>query len=256
MSSRKIRRKKKRIKPIWKLLFICIIVAVIVIKFRTDNQEKTSEIITQTISSSGVEVAEKSLLSESAIAGQTIVENEDGYTATFTADNGKNQKTYKEYKQNGTSSWSQRAYWGGTMEENGCGITSLSIIASGYGLDITPEDLRQKYYPHLDGDKIPQVLKSLGIRSTEFCFYDKYISRSYIRTWLKTNRPVLICVDNKKDNVWTKASHYMVLLATNDDGMIYVSNPNGLDKEENASGWYDASEIIPHIVKALFVETY
>ena len=87
--------------------------------------------------------------------GQENVKNQDGYFTTFTTSS---QKTYKEYKQNGNSSWSNKKYWGGTMEENGCGITSIAIIASGYGLEITPEHLREKYYPVLDSSKISKEL--------------------------------------------------------------------------------------------------
>ena len=70
----------------------------------------------------------------------------DGYFTTFTTVNN-HKKKYKEYKQNGDSSWSNKEYWGDTMAENGCGITVMSIILSGYGKDYTPEDLREKYYP-------------------------------------------------------------------------------------------------------------
>ena len=77
--------------------------------------------------------------------GQKMVSGKDGYFTTFTTFTG---KTYKEYKQNGNSSWSEHYYWGGTMSENGCGITCLATLASGYGIDCTPEDLRRKYAPN------------------------------------------------------------------------------------------------------------
>ena len=48
----------------------------------------------------------------------------------------------------------------------------------------------------------------------------------------------------------------MVLLAVNNNGKIYISNPNGEDGTENESGWYDADEILPYVVKALFIESY
>lgn len=64
--------------------------------------------------------------------GQEKVNNKDGYFTTFTTEDNY-KKTYKEYKQNGNSSWSNNEYWGGTMTENGCGITVMSIILSGYG---------------------------------------------------------------------------------------------------------------------------
>ena len=40
------------------------------------------------------------------------------------------------------------------MAENGCGITVMSIILSGYNKNYTPEDLRQKYYPVLNYDNL------------------------------------------------------------------------------------------------------
>ena len=47
---------------------------------------------------------------------------------------------------------------------------------------------------------------------------------------LETNKPIIVCVWNKPtDNRWTTASHYMVLLATDGNNMVYVSNPNGLE---------------------------
>ena len=83
--------------------------------------------------------------------GQEKVKNKDGYFTTFTTEDNY-KKTYIEYKQNGNSSWSNKEYWGGTMAENGCGITVMSIILSGYGKDYTPEDLREMYYPVMDYD--------------------------------------------------------------------------------------------------------
>ena len=74
--------------------------------------------------------------------GQKEIPDKDGYFTTFTTEEN-HQKTYLEYKQNGISSWSNQPYWGGTMSENGCGITALAIILSGYKKDVTPEHLRK-----------------------------------------------------------------------------------------------------------------
>ena len=142
------------------------------------------------------------------------------------------------------------------MADNGCGITSMAIIGSGYGLQITPEDLRQKYYPHLNGADMEKAIEKMGIKCTDFYFSSSHISKSYIKEWLRTSRPVLICVDNSKPNRWTQASHYMVLLDINEVGEVYVSNPNGEDGTLSASGWYSLDEILPYVVKALFIESY
>ena len=74
---------------------------------------------------------------------------------------------------------------------------------------------------------------------------------------LKTDRPIIICVWNKPtDNRWTTASHYMALLATDGNNMVYVSNPNGLENNSKSSGWYNINEITPYLAKALYIEEY
>ena len=61
------------------------------------------------------------------------------------------------------------------MSENGCGITVISIILSGYGKDYTPEDLREMYYPVMDYEKFSQELSStFGIKNSFVkCVYYK-----------------------------------------------------------------------------------
>ena len=48
----------------------------------------------------------------------------------------------------------------------------------------------------------------------------------------------------------------MVLLASDGDGMVYLSNPNGLENDYKSSGWYDIDEVSPYIAKALYIESY
>ena len=189
--------------------------------------------------------------------GQVEITGEDGYFTTFTTID-ENKKTYKEFKQNGTSSWAQNSYWGGTMEENGCGITAISIIASGYGKNVTPEDLRKEFYPVLDGNDFGNVLKNYyGIKNTDFLYDTSYFSNEYILEYLKSNRPILVCVWNKPhDNRWTTASHYLVLLACDNKDKVYVSNPNGGKNDSKSSGWYNINEITPFIANILFIESY
>ncbi|MFR8234350.1 MAG: hypothetical protein ACLVA2_08155, partial [Clostridia bacterium] len=93
--------------------------------------------------------------------------------------------------------------------------------------------------------------------NSDFYFDSVHLSNEYILKHLKTNRPVLVCLWNKPhNNRWTTASHYMVLLATDGNNMVYVSNPNGLENDSKSSGWYDINEITPYLAKALFVEEY
>ena len=183
--------------------------------------------------------------------GQVKVKNKDGYSTIFVT---KENRKFIEYKQNGDASWSQNEYWSGTMEENGCGITALSIILSGYGIEYTPEDLRQKYKPHLNGNDISKALKDdFGIENSDFYYASIYFSKNYIMNKLEEGNIILVCVWDKPNDVWTKKSHYMVLLASDGEDKIYVSNPNGTNKE-NPSGWYETNKILPYIAKALFIE--
>lgn len=184
--------------------------------------------------------------------GKGFVNNEDGYSSTFTTNT---NKVYKEFKQNGNSSWSNLNYWDGTMSDNGCGITAISIILSGYNIDYTPEDLRQKYYPVLNGDSISSELSNtFNINNSDFLYDSEHISANYIENYLLKDKPVLICVwDKPTDNRWTTASHYMVLLASDNNGKVYVSNPNGLENTYKSSGWYPIEEVTSYIAKALFV---
>ena len=189
--------------------------------------------------------------------GQENIKNKDGYFTTFTTTENY-KKTYIEYKQNGNSSWSNNQYWGGTMAENGCGITALAIILSGYNKQYTPEDLRQKYYPKLEYNSLSKELSdTFKIENTGFYYNSSYFSQDKLQEHLQTNRPVLVCVWNKPhNNRWTTASHYMVLLATDDKDMVYISNPNGGKNDSKSSGWYRFKEVIPYIAKALYIESY
>lgn len=189
--------------------------------------------------------------------GQENVQGQDGYFTTFTTSE-KNKKTYKEFKQNGTSSWANLPYWDGTMETDGCGITAMSIIISGYSKkNCTPGTLREKFAPVLQPANISSELSSFGIKNSNFLYDSSYMSENYIDKHLSSNRPVLICVWNKpQSNRWTQISHYLVLLATDNQGKWYVSNPNGLENNSKSSGWYETSEIVPYIAKILFIEKY
>ena len=188
--------------------------------------------------------------------GKEKTKNEDGYTSTFTT-NSPYKKTYIEYKQNGNASWSNNTYWGGVMKDTGCGITSLAIVLSGYGFDFTPEDLRKRYYPVMDYNTLGDELSlTYGINNSDFYYDSLHLSNEMILEHLKSNRPIIVCLSsNLGKNRWTTTSHYMVLLASNNN-KVYVSNPNGLEDTSKSSGWYDIDEITPYLVKALYVEDY
>ena len=249
MNNRRRLNRKKKIN--FKFILFVIIIFILAYIFYTLNYTFTNDI---TYNFTTISKSENSNYNG---IGQEIVSGKDGYFTTFTTVE-ENKKMYKEFKQNGDSSWAKNSYWGGTMEENGCGITSIAIIASGYNKNVTPEDLRKEFYPVLDGNDIGNVLKNYyNIENSDFLYDTSYFSDNYILEHLQTNRPVLVCVWNKPhDNRWTTASHYLVLLACDNDKNVYVSNPNGGKNDSKSSGWYNINEITPFIAKILFIESY
>ena len=249
MNNRRRLNRKKKIN--FKFILLIIIIFILAYIFYTLNYTLINDI---TYNFTTISKSENSNYNG---IGQEIVSGKDGYFTTFTTVE-ENKKMYKEFKQNGDSSWGKNSYWGGTMEENGCGITSIAIIASGYNKNVTPEDLRKEFYPVLDGNDIGNVLKNYyNIENSDFLYDTSYFSDNYILEHLQTNRPVLVCVWNKPhDNRWTTASHYLVLLACDNDKNVYVSNPNGGKNDSKSSGWYNINEITPFIAKILFIESY
>ena len=222
-----MKRKTKKLNLKKFILFLLIIGLIIYFYNRNDNSTSNDFNFSDILKSSDYKTIKLDENKNYSGIGQEKIKNKDGYFTTFTTiDNHK--KTYIEYKQNGNSSWSNKEYWGGTMAENGCGITVMSIILSGYNKDFSPEDLRKKYYPVINYDNLSNELSSTyGIKNSDFYYDSVHLSNKNITEHLKTNRPIIVCVWNKPtDNRWTTASHYMALLATDDNGKVYVSNPN------------------------------
>lgn len=210
------------IKKLVSLLFIIILLIILCIRFHNllNGYNYNNSIINfpKIQNKSEYKVIKEDYNKNYSGLGMQEVKDKDGYFTTFTTED-KNKKVYKEYKQNGYSSWSNLEYWGGTMTDNGCGITAISTILSGYNKNFTPGELRNKYYPVLDNDKISKELSStFGITNSDFFYDSEHLSNTYIEKHLKSNRPILICVWNKPtNNRWTTSSHYMVLFAT--DGL-------------------------------------
>ena len=215
---------KRRLPKRFFIILILIISLLFIVKFLENNSTRILNLFNI---SSEFKVIKKDLNKNYPGTGQQKIKDKDGYFTTFTTED-KYKKTYKEYKQNGNSSWSNKEYWGGTMAENGCGITVMSIILSGYGKDYTPEKLRKMYYPVMDYEKLSKELSStFGIENSDFYYDSNHLSNETIIEHLQSNRPIIVCVwKNPANNRWTTASHYMVLLAADENDMVYVSNPN------------------------------
>lgn len=257
---RKLKRKRKRRRIFFFLLIILIISFTLFKKarLRRDIIESANDTLNYYLEKTGISSPYKDIKMETnenyTGVGQEKISGEGYFTKFTTVD--ANKKTYTEYKQN-IGPWKDNDYWNGNMEDYGCGITAMSIVLSGYGQSLTPEDLREKYYPRLDYSKLSKELKSYGVDNTDFYFDAKSLSEASIIDHLKTNRPIIVCVWNKpEENRFTSKSHYMVLLAGTDDGKVYISNPNGEENNYRSSGWYDFDEISPYLAKVMYITSY
>lgn len=257
---RKLKRKRKR-RRIFFFLFIILIISFTLFKkarLRRDIIESANDTLNYYLEKTGISSPYKDIKMETnenyTGVGQEKISGEGYFTKFTTVD--ANKKTFTEYKQN-VEPWKDNEYWSGNMEDYGCGITAMSIVLSGYGQSLTPEDLRDKYYPRLDYTKLSKELKSYGVDNTDFYFDAKSLSKESITSHLKTNRPIIVCIWNKpEENRFTSKSHYMVLLAATDDGKVYISNPNGGEDDYRSSGWYDFEEISPYLAKVMYITSY
>ena len=255
-----MKKKKKELNK-RKIFILIIVVFIVYLCFKKDLFNNVfsniDNAVPRVFDNSEYETIKQDLNDNYHGIGQEKIKDKDGYFTTFTTESN-HQKKYIEYKQNNNFSWSNNQYWGGTMSDNGCGITAIATILSGYNKNYTPEDLRQKYYPVLDNSLISKELSdTFNIKNTDFYYDSVHLSKEKLQQHLKTNRPILICVWNKPtNNRWTTASHYMVLLAADDYDMVYVSNPNGGKNNSKSSGWYNFKEVTPYIAKALYIESY
>ena len=173
-------------------------------------------------------------------------------TATFDTDGGKRYTEYKQYDPR----WADEKYWGKTMKRKGCGITAMAIVLSGYGKSVTPKDLQEKYYPVMNYENMSkELLENYNIKSSGFHYDNGSLSEEKILKHLKNDKPLIVCAWAENGiNRWTKNSHYLTLLAANDENKIYVANPGGSEYGPNKNGWYNASQVVPYLAKVLFVE--
>lgn len=166
--------------------------------------------------------------------GGTAAEG-DGYDSTITLNN----KNYNEYKQSrgsyttvgfGVSNCS--THNAPHVHSNGCGPTSVAIIASGYGKNYSPGDIATLMGgagTQSSGNTISSVLNKIGISS-----HPVYsVTKQNIKAQLSSGRPFVVSVDGSLNGLFTKSGHLMSILAIDSNDNVYVSNPNPATK----NGW-------------------
>lgn len=180
------------------------------------------------------------LYTKTSSASGTAVDG-DGYDNEIKLNN----KTYKEYKQSkgsyttvGFGVTRCSAHNSPHVHNNGCGPTSVAIIASGYGKNYSPGDVAKSMGGagvQSSGNTISNVLNKLGISS--HAVYS--LTKDNLRKQLKTGKPFVVSVGNGLNHLFTSNGHLMAILAINDKDEVYVSNPN----PSTAHGWISLDKL-------------
>lgn len=157
------------------------------------------------------------------VSEQKSVTGGNGYTTTYTNQFG---REFKEYKQNGAPYSNNRIYDSeSTVSTAGCGVTSVAIVASGYGINKNP------YECYLVNKDLTNSLRAMGFKVTEMGRFEGRntgvpFDRNKIIEHLKSGNPVIIYVLKSAGSTFTTDKHYMALLDVKDNGnYIYVSDP-------------------------------
>lgn len=110
----------------------------------------------------------------------------------------------------------------GTIQSAGCGISSLSMVASYlFDEEITPDMMLKYDY----GDK-PATAMEAGIRDMKLSceiFYGAAALEELDKA-LEEGRPVIAL--HQKGSRFTKAGHFLVMAGKNPDGTYIVNDPN------------------------------
>lgn len=177
------------------------------------------------------------------LAGTITIVNGDindlGYNQTFTTNNG---YVYNEYKQD-KGYYSEYTYVDDTIKGSGCGLISVCIVASGYGIEIG-----QVLEYALDATEYGNAarLTEIGfVAGEDYIDYgESSITKQELVDQLKSGRPTINRVGATSNPCFTGHTHYVALLAYDEgNDEIYVSNPySTLD-----NGWWPADDVMAAI---------
>ena len=201
-----------------------------------DNPSSTSN--TVGTNSSSTQVSSNGLNTPSNPPDNTSAEKNEteGYRGTFT--DSKN-RTYKEYKQ-GYEPWKNVAYWGSNIWGKGCGPTALAIIASGYGINQTPETVANYMVGNTGAEKLSDALTNC-LHLTNTVSYSNYSNK--IKECLSAGRPVVVSVGHSPTNMFTNSSHILAVLSINEQNEVWVSNANS----GKTNGWVSLDTLVSHV---------
>lgn len=156
--------------------------------------------------------------------------NGDGYSEEYTSSAGITYKHYKQFQ----GSYANNTYWEGTIHSDGCGPSSIAILASGLtNLNYTPGDVAANM-SYTSYETLQKEMESLGMTSEVI----QSPSAETIQDNLRNGKVMLVSVNS--NTIFTGNSHIMALVDINSSGQVYICNPGS----SSLYGWYDISEIM------------
>lgn len=153
----------------------------------------------------------------------------DGYDYVYTKASG----SFKEYKQYKGSYANNRTCFGGTIYSEGCMVTAMAIILSGYGVNETPGTINAGY----NGMAYSYLQQKCRDNNIKYSNVTMSITAANRQAAIKTirdslNKGGIVYFDVDSTSIFTNSTHYMAILDIRDNNEIYISDP------ARESAWY------------------
>ena len=142
--------------------------------------------------------------------GTTSNGNGDGYTQEYISSSGRIYKEYKQY----LGSYASKTYvpYNEPISSAGCSITSIAVVLSGYGINVSPGDLAG------DGNLV-QKLTSRGLKCEGYKPAD--------RTKMLSGKPMIVNISGTLEaggNSKHYDAHFIAILDARNGAEVYVSD--------------------------------
>ena len=210
-----------------------------------------------------------SLKSGITVSGEQVMYG-DGYDSVYVSKAGKTYINYTQYTKGATTcTYADYIYWIYNGEElsiyhNGCGLTSVAIILSGYrNVGMNPYELtlacakNEIQFMTPDNFSPVPVLNKYGVQAIRYDKNTEYTEaekEQYVLNVLRDNRPVMVEVygpEKGGKSVFTDGMHWIVLLDIDDStNKVYVSNPSK-ERSYPSGGWLDIDYVLTSCVDTI-----
>ena len=183
---------------------------------------------------------------EQAGADRSPAKNQTGYTHEVRVHIGSNTITYKNYLQT-HGPWCLDPFLKtSTIADSGCSISSIAILLTGYGLNVTPATINAYTHGQMPAFQkcIEDHLNNISVEDTKSDLVQKLTEA------MKTNTPVIAYIGNEKrqSGPWkttSKNGHFYVICGYY-NGCIYTADPGTWNEN---TGRFQVNSTIENFVK-------